>query len=59
MQFGERTKRTAERPAGARLFPWAYIEIHLFSRGRFGAFCDGLPGVVAISCVLDKGGEQA
>ena len=58
MQFGERTERTDECPAGRYVFPRTYIENHLFESGRFGTFCDRFPRAFPVFCVLDKGGGQ-
>ena len=56
MQRGKYTARIDQRPFGTHLFHWAHIKKHLFEGGRFGVFWYGFPAIIAVSCVLTKGG---
>ncbi len=59
MQHGKCAERADERLAGARLYPWSYIEKYLFQGDGFCTFCDRLARAFPVSCVLDKGDERA
>ena len=53
MQFGRRTARINQRPAGPYPFSWPDIGFHLFQGRWFGTFHNRFPGVFPASCMLE------